>query len=173
MKQQGSLRKDLIGAGIALVLAGAYWLGALRIPHSSLIGKGVGADALPRRLAIALAALAVLLVVQTLWQHRRAEAPPAPADPAASAQARRRHLRAFGMLMIGVVFLLIVEYVGYVPAIFLMICATAIYNGRPMSWRIVGLSALLTSVFYVLFDMILKIPMPTGVWPQLWRMIGA
>ena len=42
-------------------------------------------------------------------------------------------------------FLLAVGYVGYIPAIFAMICITAVYNGRPMSWRIAGIAALLVS----------------------------
>lgn len=173
MKFQGALRKDLIGAGIALVLAGAYWIGATHIHKSSLIGKGVGADALPRGLAVVLAALAVILVAQTLIQRRKGPLPQdAPASPERLAEARRRHLRAAGMFLIGLVFLLVVGYVGYIPAIFVMICVTAVYNGRPMSWRLAGIAAMLTTVFYVLFDTILHIPMPSGIWPQVWRAIA-
>jgi hypothetical protein len=53
-----------------------------------------------------------------------------------------------------------------------MICVTAAYNGRPMSWRIAGIAATLTAVFYALFDLILHIPMPNGVWPEIWRAIA-
>ncbi|HET6621811.1 MAG TPA: tripartite tricarboxylate transporter TctB family protein, partial [Dongiaceae bacterium] len=76
------------------------------------------------------------------------------------------------MFLIGVGFLAVVGVVGYIPAIFVMICVTAVYNGRPMSWRIAGLAAILTAVFYVLFDLILRIPMPTGIWPTIWRTIA-
>ena len=173
MRIQGALRKDLIGAAIALVLAGAYWVGSTHIPRSSLIGKGVGADALPRGLAVSLAILAAVLVIQNLIQRRKGPiAADAPAKPAELAEARRKHLRAGGMLLIGVGFLAVVAYVGYIPAIFAMICVTAVYNGRPMSWRIAGFAALLTTTFYVLFDLILHIPMPSGIWPQVWRAIA-
>jgi hypothetical protein len=173
MKVQGALRRDLIGAGIALVLAGAYWIGATHIHKSSLIGKGVGADALPKNLAIALAVLAVILVLQNLFQRRRGPLPEdAPASPEKLAEARRKHLRAAGMFLIGVVFLLVVGYVGYIPAIFAMICVTAVYNGRPMSWRLAGIAALLTVVFYTVFDLILDIPMPSGIWPEIWRAVA-
>lgn len=172
MRIQGALRKDLIGAGIALALAGAYWIGATRIHKSSLIGKGVGADALPRGLAIALAALAAILIIQALLQRRRGPLPEdAPASPEKLAEARRKHLRAVGMFLIGVAFLLVVGYVGYIPAIFAMICVTAVYNGRPMSWRIAGIAAVLTAVLFMVFDLILHIPMPSGVWPEIWRAI--
>jgi hypothetical protein len=173
MKLQGAFRKDLIGAGIALALAGAYWIGATHIHKSSLIGKGVGADALPRGLAVALAVLAVILIAQNLLQ--RVKGPlrqDAPATREELAEARHKHLRAAGMFLIGLAFLLVVGYVGYIPAIFAMICVTAVYNGRPMSWRIAGIAAVLTAVYFVLFDLILHIPMPSGIWPQLWRAIA-
>ena len=173
MKIQGEFRKDLIGAGLALVLAGAYWVGANHIHKSSLIGKGVGADALPHALGATLAILALLLVAQTFIQRRRG---PLPSDEPATAnelaEAKRKHLRAAGMFLIGLGFLAVVGLLGYIPAIFLMICVTVVYNGRPMSWRIAGLAALLTAIFYTLFDLILHIPMPSGIWPTIWRSIA-
>jgi len=176
MKIQREFRKDLIGAAIALALAGAYWIGATHIPRSSLIGKGVGADALPQGLAIVLAILAVILVTQAFWRWRRMTSA-MPAEKSAGSgeetltEARRRHLRAGGMLLIGVGFLLLVEIIGYILAIFLMICVTVVYNGRRMSWWVAGFAALLTAIFYALFDLILHIPMPSGLWPQIWRAI--
>lgn len=173
MKIQGAFRKDLIGGGIALVLAGAYWIGTTHIHKSSLIGKGVGADALPRGLGIALAVLAVILIVQNMLQRRKGALPEdAPASPEKLAEARHKHLRALGMFVIGLVFLLVVGYVGYIPAIFAMICVTAVYNGRPMSWRIAAVAAVITAVLYATFDLILHIPMPDGIWPEVWRAIA-
>ena len=173
MKIQGAFRRDLIGAGICLALAGAYWIGATHIHKSSLIGKGVGADALPRGLATALAVLSVILILQAIVQRRKGPLPEdAPATRAQLAEARHKHLRAAGMFLIGLGFLLAVGYVGYIPAIFTMICITAVYNGRPMSWRIAGIAAVLTVVLYILFDMVLHIPMPEGIWPEIWRAIA-
>lgn len=173
MKIQGALRRDLIGAGLVLALAVAYWIEATNIHKSSLIGKGVGADALPRGLAVTLAVLAVILILQNVLQRRKGPLPEdAPATPERLAEARHKHLRAAGMFLIGLGFLLAVGYVGYIPAIFAMICITAVYNGRPMSWRIAGIAALLTVVLYVLFDIVLKIPMPEGIWSEIWRAIA-
>lgn len=173
MKVQGAFRKDVIGAGICLALAGAYWIGATQIHKSSLIGKGVGADALPRGLAVALAVLSVILILQNVLQRRKGPLPEdAPATPERLAEARHKHLRAAGMFLIGLGFLLSVGYVGYIPAIFAMICITVVYNGRPMSWRVAGFAALLTVVLYVLFDIVLQIPMPEGIWPEIWRAIA-
>lgn len=173
MKIQGAFRRDLIGAVICLTLASAYWIGATQIHKSTLIGKGVGADALPRGLAIALAVLSVILILQNLVQRRKGPLrEDAPATQEQLAESRHKHMRAAGMFLIGLGFLLAVGYVGYIPAIFAMICITAVYNGRPMSWRIAGIAALLTAVLYVLFDIVLKIPMPEGIWPEVWRAIA-
>jgi hypothetical protein len=173
VKFQGAFRRDIIGAGIALALAVAYWIGATHIHKSSLIGKGVGADALPRGLAVALGVLAVILIAQNLLQRVKGPLPEdAPPSREKLAEARHKHLRAAGMFLIGLVFLLVVGYVGYIPAIFAMICVVAVYSGRPMSWRIAGLAAALTAVFYITFDLILHIPMPSGIWPQVWRSIA-
>jgi hypothetical protein len=173
MKIQGAFRRDLIGAGICLAVAGAYWIGATHIHKSSLIGKGVGADALPRGLAIALAVLSVVLILQNVIQRRKGALPEdAPATREKLAEARHKHLRAAGMFLIGLGFLLTVGYVGYIPAIFAMTCITAVYNGRPMSWRIAGIAAMVTVVLYVLFDIVLHIPMPEGIWPQIWRAVA-
>lgn len=173
MKIQGAFRRDLIGGSIALALAGLYWIGATHIHKSSLIGKGVGADALPKGLAIALAILAVILLSQNILQRRKGPLPKdARASPEELTEARHKHLRAAGMFLIGLGFLIIVNWVGYIPAIFAMICVTAVYNGRPMSWRIAAFAALLTAIFYALFDLVLKIPMPSGIWPEVWRSIA-
>jgi hypothetical protein len=172
MKIQGAFRKELIGGGLALVLAVAYWIGANHIHKSSLIGKGGGAAARPHALGGARGVLALMLIAQSIIQHRRGLLSGAPAKPEKLAEARHKHLRAGGMFLIGVGFLAVVGLIGYIPAIFLMICVTAVYNGRPMSWRIAGLAALLTAVFYGLFDLILHIPMPAGIWPTIWRSIA-
>lgn len=173
MRIQGAFRRDLVGGGICLALAGAYWIGATQIQKSSLIGKGVGADALPRGLAVALAVLSVILVLQTVIQRRKGPLlEDAPATREQLAEARHKHLRAAGMFLIGLGFLLVVGYAGYIPAIFAMTCVTAVYNGRPMSWRIAGIAALLTVALYVLFDIVLRIPMPEGIWPEVWRAIA-
>ncbi len=173
MRITGAFRRDLIGAGIALVLAGLYWIGATHIHKSTLIGKGVGADALPKGLAVALAILAVILIIQNVAQRRRGLLPKdAPGTPEELAEARHKHLRAAGMFAIGLAFLLTVEWIGYITAIFAMICITVVYNGRPMSWRIAALAAGLTAIFFAIFDLLLKIPMPAGIWPQVWRAIS-
>ena len=56
------------GVGIGLLaLAGLYWMGAAQIKVSRLEGI-VGAQAVPKGLAVSLAILAMLLIAQDLWR---------------------------------------------------------------------------------------------------------
>ena len=158
------LGRDLVAGVAALVLAGAYWAGADAIPRSALIGDGIGADALPKSLAGALAVFSLMLIGRSAWLWRRADA---RRDENAIAEEWRRHLRAVGMLVIGVVFLLVLEHLGYVVSLFALVCATAVYNGRPVDRALWLFGGGLTLVFYLLFVKLLGIPLPAGFWPGL------
>jgi hypothetical protein len=146
-----------------LVLAGLYWLGADQIKVSRLEGI-VGAQAVPKALAVSLAILAVLLIAQDLWRARRAvvAAPEAEREDASDA-----HRRAAGMLLIGVAYLLIVGTVGYVPAVALLLLASARFMGRAWSVELVLIAVGGALVYYLLFVRLLGIPLPPGIWPWL------
>ncbi|HLT01226.1 MAG TPA: hypothetical protein VK001_03565, partial [Geminicoccaceae bacterium] len=64
------MTRDTGVALVLLALAGLYWLGADQIRVSRLEGI-VGAQAVPKSLALALAILSALLIVQELWRARR------------------------------------------------------------------------------------------------------
>ena len=67
----------------------------------------------------------------------------------------------------GIVYLLLLPRVGYVISIFLLVCATAAYNGQPTDRKLWMFGAGLTLVFYLLFVKLLGIPQPAGFWPGL------
>jgi hypothetical protein len=146
-----------------LVLSGLYWLGADQIKVSRLDGI-VGAQAVPKGLALSLAILAGLLILQELWRTRRAVA--ATVGESGGPDA---HLRAAGMLLIGIGYLLIVGTIGYVPAIALLVLATARFIGRPWSAELVLVAVGGALFYYLLFVRLLGIPLPPGIWPGLWR----
>jgi len=157
-------RDSAVGAGL-LAIAGFYWLGADRIKVSRLEGI-VGAQAVPKGLAISLAILSLLLIAQDVWRTRRL-APPAPAvDEAPGAPP---HLRAAGILLIGVVYLLVVGAIGYLPAIALLLLATARYVGQPWSAELFLVALGGAVIYYLTFVRLLDIPLPPGIWPGLWR----
>jgi putative tricarboxylic transport membrane protein len=155
--------------GIALGLlfvAGLYWLGADRIRISRLEGV-VGAQAVPKGLAVSLAILALLLIAQDLWRGRRAAATAIGQKP--DAGGSNAHLRAAGMLLIGVGYLVVVGTIGYLPAVALLVLATARYIGQPWSAQLIALAIGGALVYDLIFVWLLGIPLPPGIWPGLWR----
>lgn len=154
-----------------LAVAALYWLGADRIRVSALDGP-VGAAGLPKALAYALAVLAVILIARSLaLKWAEAGEPAAPSTPEARAASTRRHLRAIGMLALGIVYLLIVPYAGYVLSIMILMAAVAFYNGAAPSPRLAVTVVVGAVVFYLLFVRFLGIPLPAGLWPDLSRAI--
>ena len=149
-----------------LTFAGLYWLGADQIKVSRLEGI-VGAQAVPKGLAVSLAILSALLLVQALWPRPRAAA--AGLEGEGEAVGANRHLRALGMLLIGVGYLLLVGIIGYVPAIALLVLATALYMGRTLSVQLVLLAVGGAVLYWLIFVRLLGIPLPSGIWPELWR----
>jgi len=160
------VRRDTGVALALLLLAGLYWLGADQIRVSRLEGI-VGAQAVPKGLAVSLAILSVLLLAQELWRARRPVAAAVGTDTEASGTAR--HLRAAGMLLIGMGYLVVVNTIGYVPAVALLVLATARFMGRAWSAELILLAAGGALLYYLLFAGLLGIPLPSGIWPGLWR----
>lgn len=153
---------------IGLVMMGAaalYWFEADKIKVSPL-DDGIGAAGLPKALAYALAALAALLILRAValsfMQGKPAEAEAGAEGPSLGEQLRP-HLRAAGMLVIGVGYLLIVNWVGYILAIMALLLAVALYIGAERRPKVL-LIAVLGGVFYhFLFVEFLGIPLPEGL----------
>ena len=155
------------GVAVGLIgIAGLYWLGADQIKVSRLEGI-VGAQAVPKGLAVCLAILSALLIAQAAWRGRRAAgALSVETDEVSGSYA---HLRALGMLLIGVGYLVLVGTIGYVPAVALLVVATALYLGQSLSGRLLVVAAALPLFYYLMFVRLLGIPLPSGIWPGLWR----
>lgn len=157
-----------------VMLAGAvlYWYGAEGIPISPLDGE-VNAAAMPKALAYALGALALLLILRALFievMARRAAAASAAsagatgAGPAEEGAARRKgHVRALGMLAIGLAYLLVLDTLGYAVSVALLIFGVAVYMGLRASPRVVAIAVLLAAGFYLIFARLLDIPLPEGI----------
>jgi hypothetical protein len=158
-------RDTAVGLSL-LLLAGFYWFGADQIRVSRLEGI-VGAQVVPKGLAVSLAMLSVLLIAQDLWRTRRGAAAAGGEDREAGGAAA--HLSAAGMLLIGVGYLVVVNTIGYVPAVALLVLATARFMGRPWSVELILLAVGGALLFHLLFARLLGIPLPPGIWPDVWR----
>lgn len=165
----------------AMVLAGTYWYGADQIPISALDGV-VNAAAMPKALAYALAGLALVLIFRALTIEiitRRATTETAEAAPSAGAAVteekewedaaswRKRHLRAAGMLGIGIVYLIAIPYLGYMLSIALLVFGVAAFMQARPDRKLLLLSGCVAVFFYLLFVRFLDIPLPPGFWPSL------
>ena len=158
------MRSNLIAGVVLLAFSVIFWLGADAIPKSRL-GGSVGADGLPKTLAIALGVLSLGLIAQTVLMARAA--PAAAEERERRIERRNLHLRALGMIVIGAVYVAVVPYLGYVLSIARLLLACALYSGKRPS-RGLGLFTILGAVvFYVLFVRILDVPLPAGFWPSL------
>lgn len=157
--------RDFFLASAILALAVPYYFFADAIP-TSLLSDAVGPGGLPKTYALILAGLSVVLMAQSLLRQRRATSRAAWA--AESVKIERSQLyRAAGMLAIGIFYVSVVPYLGYVPTIAVLIAATTYYQGGSLS-RQVGIIAVCGAVFFwLLFVYVLRIPQPPGFWPQL------
>lgn len=152
------MKSDLWVGLIALVFAGIYYYLASAIPRS-LLSDAVGADGLPKVYALALGLLAILLMVRSRT---------APAGPDADADVKDlgQHLRALGLLALGVGYLLLINVAGYLFTIFLLIAAVALYCGAKLDLKLLSVSAGGGAGFWLIFVKMFNIPLPPGT---LWQ----
>lgn len=157
--------RDFVFASVVLALAIPYYLVADAIP-TSLLSDAVGPGGLPKTYALILAGLSLVLMAQSVLRQRRAASRAAWA--AANVKIERKQItRALGMLAIGILYVLLVPYVGYVPTIAALIAATTYYQGGTIT-RQLGLIAVCGALlFWLLFVFVLRIPQPPGLWPAL------
>jgi putative tricarboxylic transport membrane protein len=165
--------RDLIGGVAAIVIGGGYLVMALGLRESAL-ADAVGPAGFPKALAFAMLALGLVLCAQALWAARTRRAAalvrPAPAerpleeniDAEAGDIGVAGLVRAAGMLALGIGYLVVVPYLGYVPSIALLIVAAAVYQGTVLSWRVVAVGIGGAIVYWLVFVWLLGIPLPAG-----------
>jgi hypothetical protein len=150
-------RKDLIAASVLLLIAGAYFLATLPIPSSTL-DDGVGARGFPLFLTLALVMLAAAIAVRAT-----VTAPAAALDTDQDLQTEARWPRALGLLVLGALYIPAAIVLGYTLAVFLLLIAVALYEGRRFSWRMAAVAAGGAAFFYVLFELVLSVRQPESL----------
>lgn len=162
-----------------VMLAGSaiYWMGAGSIPISPLDGE-VNAAAMPEFLAVVLAGLSILLMLKALLAGSERPAADLPAnnssarvsDESKVSPVRSRlyeHLRASGLIVIGLGYMAVLSYLGYLISIGLLLVAMALYMGEKFSPRLLMISAGLAGGFQLFFVQLLHIQLPSGILGQL------
>jgi hypothetical protein len=142
------------GLGIAaLVLAGAYYAESTNI-QQSLLADAVGADGVPRVIAIGMAASGLALVLRSVWR---------PTVSADEAQPPNALAKAAGLLAILVVYLVGVPIIGYPLAVTALIAAVAFYAGAKANVVLAATAIGGAATFWFMFKWLLGIQLPVGM----------
>jgi putative tricarboxylic transport membrane protein len=156
------MTRDAVVGAVILAFAGLYWLAAGMIRRSSL-EDSIGAAGVPNVLAALLAGLAILLIARSLLFRPPLEK---ESDVGMTDDAPQAHLRALGMLALGVGYLVVVPSLGYAVSVALLVASVALYNHQKPSLRLALVSIMVAVGFYLLFVRLLNIPLPPGIWPD-------
>ncbi|MBT8410111.1 MAG: tripartite tricarboxylate transporter TctB family protein [Alphaproteobacteria bacterium] len=156
------LSRDTWIGVVMLIVAGVYWLEASKIRVSPL-DDGIGAGGLPKALAYALGVLAIILIVRDVAGALLARQRAAPTEAARPLkETLKPHLRAAGMLALGVGYLLLVSTLGYAITIGLLLFCVSLYIGAKLNLRTVLVAAIGGVAYHLLFVEFLGIPLPAG-----------
>jgi putative tricarboxylic transport membrane protein len=143
------------GLGVlAVVVAGAYYAEATTI-QQSLLADAVGADGVPRILAIGMALTGLVLAGRSVLR-------PAAADDDLPMLA---HLRAAGLLAILIIYLLAVPVAGYPLSVVALIAAVAVYAGARVNAKLAVTAVTGAVAFWLMFGWLLGIQLPVGMLP--------
>ena len=139
------MRRDLACAALGLALAAAYWAAADALPES-LLADAVGADGMPKGLALLLAVFSVLIAVKSFSRRE----PPGKQD----------HLRPLGVAAFGFLYVAAAAFVGYLASIALLAGSAALYYGAARRPGVVLFALGTAALLWALFAGLLGIPMP-------------
>lgn len=165
------MNRDLVFGIATLAIALVYHALTSTIPPSELADP-IGAQGLPRIYSFALAALSMLLIVRSLRlsNHEPRTSEPRTSEPRTSEPSEASHHRAArvaGMLLIGVVYILVIPYLGYVVSVATLIAVTTYLQGGALNGRTVLVALSGAALFWAVFIWLLRIQYPAGLWPSL------
>jgi putative tricarboxylic transport membrane protein len=153
------MNRDLVFGSATLAVAIVYYTLTSTIPPSQLADP-VGPQGLPKMYAFALAALSILLIARSLRTRTNAE--PRTFEPS----NHRAAARVAGMLLIGIAYILVIPYLGYLLSVALLIAATTYFQGGRFNGRTLLIAISGAALFWTLFIWLLRIQYPAGLWPS-------
>jgi len=148
-----------VALGTAMLAVGVayYWL-TTQVQQSAL-DDTVGPVGLPRFYALLLVGLSAILIVQAASVRFR--------QNRSSSGEPRQSWRFLGMLLIGVLYVVVVPWLGYLLSIGLLIGPTAWYQGGSIDRRGILVAASGAVLLWVLFVAFLRVPQPLGAWTSI------
>ena len=144
------MKSDLLLAALVAALAALYWRAADDLPRS-LLSDAVGADGLPKLLAIGLAICAAALAARALWRRDGRRGLPLGA-----------HVRPLGIPAIGAGYVVLAPLIGYPAAVAALIAAAIVYFGARAPAAIAASAILGAAALWLVFAKALGIAMPAA-----------
>lgn len=151
--------RDLTFGAVMLASGLAYYWLTTGVPQSAL-DDTVGPVGLPRLYAVMLVSLSLVTILRAVSAAARRESRPRDDAP-------RLSWRFTGMLLLGVLYVAIVPWLGYLPSIAVLIAGTAWYQGGILNRRVIIVSASGALLLWLLFVAFLRIPQPPGAWTSI------
>jgi putative tricarboxylic transport membrane protein len=152
------LSRDFMG-GLVAVLAGGLYLSLSLKLRSSALADSIGPAGLPNTLGILMIILGLVLCAQALWQYFKSGRPKTSEWQGQG----RRILRAFGLLCLGMGYLVLVKILGYAMSIAILLALVALYQGATASWRVLAIAAGGAATLWAVFVLLLGVSMPSGI----------
>jgi len=156
--------RDLLFGIATLVIAAVYYGLAVAIPQSDLADP-VGPQGLPRVYALLLAALSLILIARSL--RRSAPNADSPNSESRIPNPGSGIPRVIGMLLIGVAYIIVLPWFGYLLSVAALITATIYFQGGSINGRSVLVALSGAAIFWLLFIWLLRIQYPAGLWPSV------
>lgn len=161
------MNRNVVTGVVLCVMAGLYWYLADGIPKSPMSGS-VGADGLPKLLAICLGVLSLILIVQNVVSPaREPAAAPTDEDTGDAEFTRQGFVLAMKMLAIAVGYVLILPVLGYAVSAGLLLAAIAMFFGRPLGLQVLSFAVIGAVMAHLVFVTLLGVRMPVGIWPSI------
>jgi hypothetical protein len=164
------MNRDLVFGVATLAVAAVYYTLTSTIPQSQLADP-VGPQGLPTMYAIVLAVLSIVLIARSLRTanpepSNREPTNPEPTNHRIPAPGSRLP-RVFGMLLIGVAYIVVLPYLGYLLSVAMLIAATTYFQGGRVNAHTLVVALSGAALFWALFIWLLRIQYPAGLWPSL------
>lgn len=155
------LTRDLIG-GIGTIIIGAVYYGYASNIRVSALDDGFGPAGIPKAYGIIMVALGIIIAGGALIKSWRARSKSENNLSEWTGQGRKLAWAA-GLLSIGILYILILPYLGYAISIALLMCSTALYQGAPRNLRLIAISIAGAAALWSIFVLLLDVSMPTGL----------
>jgi putative tricarboxylic transport membrane protein len=162
--------RDLLFGIATFVVAAVYYGLAVTIPQSDLADP-VGPQGLPRVYALLLAMLSLILIGRSLRSGKSATRKAERQNPEPSESRIPdpgfRLLRVIGMLLIGIVYIIVLPWLGYLVSVAALITATIYFQGGVINGRSILVAVSGAVCLWLLFIWLLGIQYPAGLWPSV------